>query len=59
MQTSSSQYSKTEVLNEFVRCVDLASIMLDFTSWEGHIDLIPGEEVTRLLDRFLMSSVNL
>ncbi|KAF2642115.1 hypothetical protein P280DRAFT_479344 [Massarina eburnea CBS 473.64] len=52
----SSQESKTEVLDEFVRCVDLAGVMPDCTGWEGHIDLIPGEEVAQRLGESLVSS---
>ncbi|KAI9687002.1 MAG: putative secondary metabolism biosynthetic enzyme, partial [Bogoriella megaspora] len=51
-----SQQLKTGALDEFVRCVDLASAMPDCTGWEGHVDLIPGEQVARGLCDSLVSS---
>ncbi|ORY18402.1 hypothetical protein BCR34DRAFT_596328 [Clohesyomyces aquaticus] len=50
--------SKTEVLDEFVRCVDLAGVMPDWTGWEGHVDLIPGEMVAKRLCESLVESAS-
>lgn len=55
-RTSSSHGSKSWVLDEFVRCVDLAGAMPDCTGWQGHIDLIPGREVAERLSDALVSS---
>nr|ARP51711.1 PKS-NRPS hybrid protein [Phyllosticta cirsii] len=55
-QAPSSRGSKSWVLDEFVRCVDLAGVMPDCTGWEGHIDLIPGREVAERLGEALVSS---
>jgi hybrid polyketide synthase/nonribosomal peptide synthetase ACE1 len=52
----SSDTSKSWVLDEFVRCVDLTGVMPDCTGWEGHIDLIPGREVAERLGEALISS---
>ncbi|KAF2121672.1 lovastatin nonaketide synthase [Lophiotrema nucula] len=48
--------SKTDALDEFVRCVDLAGVMPDCTGWEGHVDLIPGEQVAKGLCDSVISS---
>ena len=51
-----SQHLKTEALDEFVRCVDLIGIMPDCTGWQGHVDLIPGEQVAKGVCNSLISS---
>ncbi|KAK3373153.1 hypothetical protein B0T24DRAFT_529456 [Lasiosphaeria ovina] len=41
--------SNRDVLDEFVRCIDLAHVMPDYTGWEGRVSLVPAEQVARLL----------
>ena len=50
-----SDHSKREVLDEFIRCVDLAGAIPDTTGWEGRIDLIPAELVAQWLCESILS----
>ena len=50
-----SDQSKREVLDEFIRCVDLAGALPDTTGWEGRIDLIPAELVAQWLCESILS----
>lgn len=50
-----SDHSKREVLDEFIRCVDLAGAIPDTTGWEGRIDLIPAELVAQWLSKSVLS----
>lgn len=50
-----SDHSKREVLDEFIRCVDLAGAVPDTTGWKGRIDLIPAELVAQWLCESILS----
>ena len=50
-----SDHSKREVLDEFVRCVDLAGAIPDSTGWEGRIDLIPAHLMAQWLCESILS----
>jgi hybrid polyketide synthase/nonribosomal peptide synthetase ACE1 len=50
------EHSKRQVLDEFVRCIDLAGAMPDSTGWEGRIDLIPAELVAQWLCESILKS---
>lgn len=47
-----------EALEALVRCTDLAGVILDFTGWEGHIDLASGTEVSRWLLESIIASAS-
>ena len=46
---SQPEHSKRQILDEFVRCIDLTGAMPDVTGWEGRIDLVPAEPIARWL----------
>lgn len=54
-QTQTEQ-SKQQVLDEFMRCIELAGAVPDSTGWEGRIDLIPAELVARWLCESVLGS---
>ncbi|KAJ9482269.1 hypothetical protein VN97_g11168 [Penicillium thymicola] len=45
-QTSEAKHA---AFDEFVRCIDLAGAVPDTTRWDGHIDLIPVQQVCKCL----------
>ena len=50
------EHTKRQVLDEFVRCIDLTGTMPDSTGWEGRIDLIPADKAARWLCESVLKS---
>ena len=55
-QAHSQPEQKRQILDEFVRCIDLTGAMPDSTGWEGRIDLIPAEPLARWLCESVLKS---
>lgn len=53
---SQPEHLKRQVLDEFVRCIDLAGAMPDSTGWEGRIDLISADVVAQWLCESVLKS---
>ncbi|KAJ6040214.1 hypothetical protein N7444_009119 [Penicillium canescens] len=51
-QTSEAKHA---VLDEFVRCIDLAGAVPDTTGWDGHIDLVPVQQLCKWLCESILS----
>lgn len=51
------ELSKQEVLEEFVRCIDLAGAMPDSSGWEGRMDLVPASLVSQWICESMIKSV--
>jgi hybrid polyketide synthase/nonribosomal peptide synthetase ACE1 len=49
--------NKTSVLDEFARCMDLASATPDTSGWQGRMDLIAGEQVAAWLSDSVIASM--
>lgn len=50
--------AKRRVIDEFLRCIDLAKAAPDTTGWKGRIDLIPAKLVAEWLCSSVLASVS-
>ncbi|KAK3988690.1 lovastatin nonaketide synthase [Cladorrhinum sp. PSN332] len=50
------QQTNQEVLDEFLRCIDLAGVLPDWTGWEGRVSLIPSQIIAQKLVESVVSS---
>ncbi|PGH21386.1 hypothetical protein AJ80_03303 [Polytolypa hystricis UAMH7299] len=46
---STQQASSKQVLDEFVRFVDMSSLIPDMSGWDGRIDMVPAEQAAQWL----------
>ncbi|KAK4224395.1 lovastatin nonaketide synthase [Podospora fimiseda] len=53
---SSQQQNKQNVLNEFLRCIDIAGVLPDWSEWDATVSLISSHSVAEKLAQSVLSA---
>ena len=57
LPSAQQHVSPKEILDEFVRFVDVSNLIPDLSGWEGRMDMVPAEQAARWLTEAILSDL--